>query len=316
MNITVIANPVYTITASAGTGGNIDPSGAVSVEKGYSQSFTITANTGYHIADVLVDGSSVGAVSSYTFNNVITGHTISASFAVTTYTITASAGNNGIINPSGAVSVAEGNNQNFTITANNGYHIADVLVDGSSVGAVSSYTFNNVIAGHTITATFAINTYTITASAGNNGIINPSGAISVEEGNNQNFTITANNGYHIADVLVDGSSVGAVSSYTFNNVIAGHTIAASFDTNTVSLPEETTNCISVGPNPFINTLTISTDYWEKAYYTLVSTIGNKIDSGPLTDKITELNLSELRSGVYILQLKVNEKVQTIQIVKQ
>ncbi len=64
------ACPTYTITASAGTGGAIDPSGAVSVDLGADQAFTITPNTGYHVADVLVDSVTVGAVTTYTFNDV------------------------------------------------------------------------------------------------------------------------------------------------------------------------------------------------------------------------------------------------------
>lgn len=71
----------HTITATAGTGGTITPSGAVTVNEGDSQSFTITAATGYHISDVLVDGVSKGAIGSYTFTNVTTSHTIRASFA-------------------------------------------------------------------------------------------------------------------------------------------------------------------------------------------------------------------------------------------
>src|SRR5205085_520618 len=108
------------------------------------------------------------------------------------------------------------------------YSIASVLVDGSPVGAVSSYSFINVQAGHTIAASFALNTYTIAASAGAGGSISPSGNVSVNCGANQAFSITPSAGYVIADVLVDASSVGAVGSYTFNNVQAGHTIAASF----------------------------------------------------------------------------------------
>ena len=77
----------------------------MTVNNGGSQTFTITPSTGYHVADVLVDGASVGAVTSYTFTNVTANHTISASFAVNTRTITASAGANGTISPSGAVTV-------------------------------------------------------------------------------------------------------------------------------------------------------------------------------------------------------------------
>src|SRR5205823_3517278 len=137
----------------------------------------------------------------------------------------ASAGANGSISPTGSVSVACGANQSFTITPNACYHVADVLVDGSSVGAVSSYSFTNVTASHTIAANDAANAnLTITASAGANGAISPSGSVSVACGANQSFTITPNAGYAVADVLVDGSSVGAVSSYTFSSVTASHTI--------------------------------------------------------------------------------------------
>jgi hypothetical protein len=112
--------------------------------------------------------------------------------------------------------------------------VADVLVDSVSVGAVTSYPFTNVTANHTIAASFAINIYTITASAGSNGSITPSGAVVVNSGANQTFTITPATNYHVAGVLVDGASVGAVTSYPFTNVTANHTISASFAVTNVA----------------------------------------------------------------------------------
>ena len=73
----------YTITATADDGGSIDPSGSVRVASGRDKTFTITADEGYEIADVLVDGESVGAVSEYTFENVRKKHTIEARFEAT-----------------------------------------------------------------------------------------------------------------------------------------------------------------------------------------------------------------------------------------
>ena len=81
------------------------------------------------------------------------------------FVITASAGANGAISPSGAQGVAPAGTLAFTITPDLGYHVADVLVDGVRVGAVTSYTFTAVTADHTIEASFAIDTFTITASA-------------------------------------------------------------------------------------------------------------------------------------------------------
>ena len=70
----------YTITASAGTGGSISPSDETKVYKGADQTFTITPDSGYKIADVKVDGDSFGAVDSYTFKNVNANHTITVTF--------------------------------------------------------------------------------------------------------------------------------------------------------------------------------------------------------------------------------------------
>jgi hypothetical protein len=71
----------YTINASAGSGGTIAPSGLVAVSAGTNQTFTISPSTGYVIADVTVNGVSQGAIASYTFTNVITNHTIVATFS-------------------------------------------------------------------------------------------------------------------------------------------------------------------------------------------------------------------------------------------
>lgn len=84
--------------------------------------------------------------------------------AVESYDITATAGEGGTITAEGLadgkVSVTEGESATFTITANDGYEVSDVKVDGTSVGKRTSYTFENVDAAHTIEATFAFTNYT------------------------------------------------------------------------------------------------------------------------------------------------------------
>jgi len=238
---------LYAITATAGSGGTISALSnskvstatnssstvtSVTVTSGASQSFSITPSTGYTLQNVTVDGTSVGAVTSYSFSNVTASHSISATFAAApvNYTITASAGTGGAISPSGSVSVASGGSQTFTITPASGYQVAAVTVDGASLGAVTTCTLNSVAANHTVSATFtaAPVNYTITASAGTGGSISPSGSSSVSSGASKSFTITPSTGYSITGVTVDGASVGAVSSYTFSSIAANHTIQASF----------------------------------------------------------------------------------------
>ncbi len=71
---------IYTINASAGTGGSITPAGAVAVPQNTSQTFSITSNYGYVLSDVLVDSASQGPVTSYAFSDVTADHTIAASW--------------------------------------------------------------------------------------------------------------------------------------------------------------------------------------------------------------------------------------------
>ena len=79
--VTMVVKPNHTITASASTGGSISNVGVTSICDGNdAPTYTITANSGYSIADVLVDGVSIGAVGTHTFTNVTADHTISASF--------------------------------------------------------------------------------------------------------------------------------------------------------------------------------------------------------------------------------------------
>jgi uncharacterized repeat protein (TIGR02543 family) len=244
-NRTLVANfrlKTYTITATAGAGGNINPAGNVQVEHGSNRLFNITPNTGYEIEDVKVDGVSVGAVSTYNFTNVTANHTIHATFRLKTYTIAASA------NPpaggaiTGAGSHTHGDTVNLVATPSEGYEFINWTENGVQVSANAAYSFT-ATANRTLVANFRLKTYTITATAGAGGSINPAGNVNVTHGSNQSFTITPDTGYDIEDVKVDGVSVGAVSSYTFNNMTANHTIAATFKLKTYSL---TTNVVGQG----------------------------------------------------------------------
>ncbi|MDD5190553.1 MAG: hypothetical protein PHE50_05870 [Dehalococcoidales bacterium] len=349
--------PVCTVTANAGNGGTISPSGTVQMSAINNTNFLITPNSGYNIASVVVDGASIGPVSFYTFTDFSVNHTIVASFYagpppsvttnVPTNTTLFSATLNGTINSFGPVSSANvafdwGPTTSFgystaqqlrsttgVYSANISgltpstiyYYRAVMYINGGAVyGATQTIvsqaydppmvtTNANPIYNPSGGATLAGNLYymgnvtpvqvgfvygpwqgpfqpiesglmyttslqsmsstgnfsayigsqpwpcvyaaigisnghqtlgavqmtwgppppmPIIASAGTGGSISPSGSVLVPQGTNQAFTITPSAGYAIANVLVDGTSVGAVSSYTFVNVVSVHTISASF----------------------------------------------------------------------------------------
>jgi hypothetical protein len=219
------------IDSSSGANGDIDPEGLIPVDEGDGQHFDINPDGGYDIDDVLVNSVSVGAVTEYNFVNVTANATISATFvpsALPVWYIDSSSGAHGDIDPEGLIAVTEGNNQHFDINPDAGYAVDDVLVDSVSQGDIIEYDYINVTANSTISATFVL-VHNITASAGIGGTIDPSGVIVVIDGNDQRFNITASVGYAIVDVVVDGvNHLGAVDHYIFYNVLADHSIIATF----------------------------------------------------------------------------------------
>lgn len=388
----------FTITASAGEGGSISDEGSTTVTEGDSKTYTITPDEGYAVADVKVNGESVGAVNTYTFENVSADATIEAEFAFSNYTsanpfvfpteegktVTLEAeyatelinSNDSDSDPNWPLAISSGDwasNGKFvnclaykdyikyayradaagTYEVTMTYKSGDInnkiqwssdpeanIVSGTQAvkngnQQVDTVTFNMTVSqpgagtlivtapdtkkgpqidkfeikliektGEVTTADkaelekvlntakteaaktdvytpesiAALNaaieeaqavydkaeasqsevdaqvtalreaidaleklpeppqTYTITASAGEGGSIDPSGEVTVNAGETQTFTITADEGYVIADVKVNGESVGAVNSYTMN---AAGTIEAVFKAESTQPDPET-----------------------------------------------------------------------------
>ncbi|MEK7609595.1 MAG: DUF4082 domain-containing protein [Patescibacteria group bacterium] len=192
----------------------------------YSYSWTGVGAGTYSLTARATDNS--GAVTTSGAVGVTVG-------SVVTYAITASTGANGSISPTSAT-VTSGSNQTFTITPNSGYQVAGVLVDGVSVGAVTSYTFSNVTANHTISATFSVipagTTFYIRSGATGNG----SGSDWTNAYSTLPATATLQRGatYYVAD--------GSYGSYVFDDpesstqlitikkaTVANHGIATGWD---------------------------------------------------------------------------------------
>ncbi|MFC1716846.1 cohesin domain-containing protein [Candidatus Poribacteria bacterium] len=163
------------ITATAGEGGSIYPSGNVVVSTEADQSFSVSVSAGYYISDVKVDGVSQDGTGpgihsfSYTFENVVSAHTIEAIFTSSTIIITPEVQGDGSISLLGPTSVPVSSSLACTIAPNFCQKIKDILVDGDSVmdsapspdtliinlaTGRATYTFNQVVSDHTITAIF------------------------------------------------------------------------------------------------------------------------------------------------------------------
>jgi hypothetical protein len=149
----------YWLETTAGGGGTIDLASGW-YDAGSSQVMTATASNGYHLAGWTGDTNGCEPNGSQITIPMNGPRSIGASFAINMYDITATAGSNGVIAPTGTVWVAHGGSTDFAFTADVNYHVRNVVVDGVAFGPVNSYTFANVTnGGHTIMVDFAA-TYT------------------------------------------------------------------------------------------------------------------------------------------------------------
>jgi hypothetical protein len=227
--ITIVGQSSYIITPSVGPNGSISPFTPQVVTSGGSASFTITPSTGYHIASVTGCGGSLSG-NTYTTGSITADCTVTASFAINTYTLTYTAGPNGTISGTSPQTVNYGSSGS-TVTAvpNTGYH----FVQWSDGVTTASRTDTNVKADISVTASFAINTYTVTPSAGPDGSISPSTPQTVNYNGTASFTISPNTGYHIASVTGCGGSLSG-NTYTTGPITTDCTVTAIFASNLYS----------------------------------------------------------------------------------
>ena len=281
----------HLVTATAGPGGTLSPSGEVEVPVGGTQTFTWSADPGHHLAELVVDGTSVGTPPSYTFTNVQADHTVEARFARNTFTIYTTFTPGGTVLPNGNVTVFEGEDRTFTITPNPGFVTKELVVDGVSIGPSRSHTFLAVDRDHYLHVVFEATTprtFQITTLAGPGGSISPSGLVLVGEGSDVTFTVTPDPGFHTADVLVDGLSVGPVSSYTFTGVQADHTFAAFFAPDANEPPSITglaADPETVPAGTGTSTLTFTLTDPEGGTVTWTATLSGSTSTGDLGTRI-------------------------------
>jgi hypothetical protein len=211
----------------SGWDGWINLSGSAADSSTYGVTFSGKNASGYAWGDNVVGWLSWAGAGYGVVNNT----TVTVS-----HNITSSSGVNGSISPLGVIAVVHGTNTSFTITPDSGYKISTITVDGGSIPVTSptgqTYNFVNVVADHTISATFSSSNLTITSTAGSGGTITPLGATSVPGGNNQSYTITPDSGHTISSIKVDGVNQTITNAsgqtYTFTNVVMDHIIDVKF----------------------------------------------------------------------------------------
>ncbi|MCP4111952.1 MAG: PKD domain-containing protein [Desulfobacteraceae bacterium] len=242
--------PTHTITVENVENGKViydgvDVAGTdVIVDKGATPAFTFVADDDYVVDDVKIDETSYGSLGSFIFAPVEEDHRIDVTFREIepgkTYNITVTSVVNGKVMYDGddvsgtPVEIDEGDTPTFVFVPDNDYRIANVSVDGISVGAVTEFAFGPVTKEHSLSVTFIRDEdYIINVSSDANGSVMYDDAVVDGDviftlGATPTFVFVPNDGYEVEAVYIGETLIGAVDKFTFEPVTADYKISVTF----------------------------------------------------------------------------------------
>ena len=234
----VITPTTYTVTVS-NDGNGIGAASPPTAAAGTEITLTAAPNEGYHFKEWQVEAPAGLAITNNKFTMPDGNVEVKAIFekdVPTEYTVTFD-GNGGT--PSvGSMTTTDGKLAPLPDASRRGSYSFDGWYTeksgGTEVTTATVFSANTTVYANWTYTGNGYNYYTIKATAGAGGSISPYGNVSVREGRDQTFTITPNKGYAVSNVKIDGKSIGAVKSYTFENVNRTHSIEVIFVKGTAS----------------------------------------------------------------------------------
>ena len=231
-SISLTTKPIlYTIVATSDRPqARLIPTGNVIVNKGSTQVFTFDLDDTHYIDKVLADGvesTYAKEMNFQQFANIRENHTIHLTSLPYQFNIISTATPYATISPIGTIVVNKRDNRTFTFAVPDTHKVKSIKIDNNEIdNTLTSYTFTDVIAPHTIHLESEWIQHQIKVSKDAVSIVTPSVAAThyVNRRSSITFNFSAPSGYEIAMVFIDGSPQGRISSYTFSNIITDHTV--------------------------------------------------------------------------------------------
>ncbi len=283
-----------------------------SVAYGGSMTITAKARDGYEFAGFIENNSTISNSSSIQINNITTDRNIVAVFNRAKCNVNVSVYPQDTGKYEGAGNYNKGTQVDLTAQAYDGYEFAGWSINGQIVSTDTKYTIKEIRNDVNVVANFRkknANTYKILSGIATvGGSITPSGDYVITEGGSVTYNIVPQADYNISAVVVDGKNIGAVSSYTFNNVKGAHTIAASFERKPQPAPakDNTSTKNNTGSNtsvPAAQKKDTSTDQKKTEYNTDTAAQGaipeQNIVETEIPTEVTELEGEEYEDDNFI-----------------
>ncbi|MGN0129501.1 MAG: hypothetical protein ACI4CE_01130 [Methanomethylophilus alvi] len=225
--------------------GTLTPGGTISVVPGTSVTFTLTLADGYRFVDMRINGNEVPPSETFVVGDITADMSIELWLMKTDvdpgmYVIHAEHNGHGSVTPSDC-EVAAGGSVTLTVSPNDGYMVSSGLVNYSEVElSDGKLVLSDIDGNKVVSVTFEEIEYTetVTVSVGDNGTVSPSGSVVVERGEDLELTITPDDGYRIASVILDGTDVTSEvkdSVFILSNVVSGHSVRVEFEVITYTV---------------------------------------------------------------------------------
>ncbi|MCR5557793.1 MAG: Ig-like domain-containing protein [Butyrivibrio sp.] len=210
---------------------------SASVSYGGKMTITAKANNGYRFKGFVENKKTISESSSIELNNITSDRDITAVFERITCKVNVYVNPDGAGKYTGGGNYYKGTNVELTTVAYDGYDFSGWSINGQIVSYDYRLVISNIQSDVNVTANFMkknSRTFKVVSGVANEGgNISPSGESSVAEGGSITYNIVPASGYNIIAVAVDGKNIGAVASYTFNNIKENHSIAAAFARKTL-----------------------------------------------------------------------------------
>nr|MCR5114610.1 T9SS type A sorting domain-containing protein [Bacteroidales bacterium] len=224
---------MFTVEITAGEGGNVTPNGTVTVNYGDSLAVSIVPDDCYEIASIVVNGDNIGITDSYVFYQITENQTLDVVFAPTFYAVTLDVYMNGELVLSDSMSVECGTDTSVYVPEFDCFEVVSLEVNGESVDVENPIEITDVRNNYHVVAELMAEQYQIVATTQGQGTLTPADTSWVTCSSSITYTFTADTGWFVQELIVDGHSFGTPTSntYTFPNVIANHTIEVIFSLN-------------------------------------------------------------------------------------
>jgi len=266
---------VFDINVIYSGNGEVDPFGKIKAEYGSNVQIVMKPDIGHTISKLLVNKVEKLITNRYILENITMDYNVEVVFEPMSYIIQVETVGKGSVFPEGLITVKHNDNIELRATAEKGFRVKTIKVDGLEQGSYSTYRLKNINRDHSISIEFEPDVFVIQARYTTGGLIIPHGDVLVTRYDNQKFKMHPNEGYILSSVRVDGRMIGAASEYEFTSVENDHIISAEF---IEYKKKHIIYVTTMGNGSATPTGTIECEVGGNCKINIVSHLGHKIDS--------------------------------------